>query len=107
MTKTSTQKPHLSPPVAKVIGFNEGNGSSSSLELQVNIEGQDHVLVLPHGELHDYGLSNPAVVKELQKIRASIADGDASLFDSILALMKVFGAKMDDLIDAVKQNKNQ
>ena len=47
---------------------------SQALELQVNIEGQDHDILLPLDALNDYGLLGPAAVAELRGIREALGD---------------------------------
>ena len=61
-------------PTAKVMGLNPGNGSTSSLELRVSIEGQDHDVLLPLDALDSYGLSGPAVVVELRALQKALTN---------------------------------
>ncbi len=62
------------PPVAKITRINRSPGSRPTLELQVNIGGQDCDIVLPLDALEDRGLSGPAAVEELRAIRAALED---------------------------------
>ena len=59
------------PPKAKIVRFNR-NQSTPSLELQVNIEGRDHVFALPLDALQEYDVSGPAAVEELRQIRVTL-----------------------------------
>lgn len=57
----------ISAPGSKV-------GQTEGLELQVNIEGQDHDILLPLDALNDYGLTGPAAVAELRGIREALVN---------------------------------
>lgn len=59
-------------PKAEIVSVNQGNGSSSTLELRVNIEGQDRGVLLPLDALEGHGLSGPAAVEELRRIRVAL-----------------------------------
>ena len=81
MSVTQTKYPNDSRQLtAKVVGISQSrisatgskDGKSQALELQVNIEGQDHAVLLALDALNDYGLSGPAAVKELRGIRLAL-----------------------------------
>ena len=58
-------------PIAKVVGISPTR-SSPTLELQVNIEGRDHNILLPLDALQDHGVTGPAAVVELRGIRLAL-----------------------------------
>ena len=81
MSVIQTKYPDDSRPLtAKVVGLSQSGISatgskdekSQALELQVNIEGQDHDILLPLDALNDYGLLGPAAVAELRGIRQAL-----------------------------------
>ena len=65
-------------PEAKIVRVNQ-NQSTPSLELRVNIAGQDHVCVLPLDALASYELSGPAVATELQAIQHRLSALDRNM----------------------------
>ncbi len=84
-------------PRAKIINYNPASpGSSATLELQVNIEGQDHSILLPVDALNNHGLSGPAAVEELRGIREAL-DAFATI---------EFSQKIDALITVLQQKQN-
>ena len=85
-------------PVAKVVMLSPPRRKlNATLELQVNIGGQDHNILLPLDAIREYDVGGPAVVAELRQIRESL-----NAF-----AMAEFSSKMDVLIDVLKQQKNQ
>ena len=66
------------PAKAKIIKVNRNEGrqpeSTPSLELRVKIEDQDHDVLLPLGALEENGLSGPAAVEELRRIRTALEE---------------------------------
>ena len=88
----------LDLPVAKVVMLSPPRRKlNATLELQVNIEGQDHNILLPLDAILKYDVGGPAVVAELRQIRESL-----NAF-----AMAEFSSKMDVLIDVLRQQKNQ
>lgn len=85
MTVQTTFLTHAKPnelPVAEITEINR-SGSSPSLELRVNIGGQDHDVLLPLDALHNYGVSGSEVadviVRELPQIREALEDVKSQL----------------------------
>jgi len=70
------QYPDESPiPEAKVLRIIRGSPKESpALELQVKIGGRDRKILLRLDALEEFGLSGPAAVEELRKIRRSLDD---------------------------------
>ena len=66
------------PVKAKIIKVNRNEGrqpeSTPSLELQVKIEDQDHDVWLSLDALEENGLSGPAAVEELRRIREALEE---------------------------------
>lgn len=60
------------PPEAEIIGVAETRRGKSCLVLQVKIEGRDQELALTFDALQGYGLSGPAAVEELRRIREAV-----------------------------------
>ena len=72
MSVVQTEYPNDSRrPIAKVVGISPTR-SSPTLELQVNIEGRDHNILLPLDALQDHGVTGPAAVVELRGIRLAL-----------------------------------
>ena len=65
-------------PKAKIVQLNQ-SGSTPSLELRVNIEGQDHAILLPLDALTSYELSGPAVATALQTIQHRLSEIDRNM----------------------------
>ncbi len=66
------------PAKAKIIKVNRNESqrpeSTPSLELQVKIEDQDHDVWLSLDALEENGLSGPAAVEELRRIREALEE---------------------------------
>lgn len=87
-------------PRATVINVLEGSqGLSPSLELQVDIGGQDHNILLPLSELRTYGIGDQAVVEELREIRDSVDHVGEGIFHVFELLPPLF----DSLAKAIKE----
>lgn len=86
-------------PTAEIVAIHPASSarSSSTLELQVNIEGHNHNVLLTVDALSNHGLSGLAVVEELRGIRESL-DAFATA---------EFSSKLEALIHVLQQKQNQ
>lgn len=73
-------------PRATVCDRRTTKSQTSILELQVNIEDQDHNVELSIDEIRQYVPSDPEVVKVLEKIASSVGE-IATKFDTIFEKM--------------------
>ena len=84
------------PPKAIVTNvLADSQGSLSALELQVNIEGQDHKVLLPLSVLDNHGIGDQAVVNELRKIRASVDSVGGAIHDLRGSLYPLVAQQID------------
>lgn len=61
-------------PVAEIVTVATDRQGASHLELQVNIEGRLHRILLAQDDLHKCGFLGPAVAEELQKIANALVN---------------------------------
>ena len=71
-SKYHSQIPSGRCPKAEIKEISDSGKEPASLVLQVNIEDQDHEVLLEIDAAKDFGMSGPAAVIELRKIRETL-----------------------------------
>ena len=92
------------PLEAKIKNVIRKQGSSPTLELQVNIGAQDHTILLPLSELDSHELPSQAVIKELRKIR-KVLDKLPGHLVNLSHTSQQNNYKLDSLIAAINSIK--